>query len=493
MSIQGFDHVAIPVQNVDAVVAFYRALGFVITESPPFFSAHCGDHKINFHPPVAWQSERFTLRAPAAMPGCGDFCFVTLRASPTTPRRGSYSLRNRWPSSKKALGMRRRAIDILPSQNALGVDGMALSSCPKCGETLSDLALSDRRCQCCGATLPAPSTEPSATAVEAAQPNAHVTDIGALPKYAESPSRLEPQWTDADIQRSSHGETLAVLSLLLPVIAEGVSLAWRSDSQAIPLALTWGTVPVTALLLAVDAGFLGTTDLTGTRRANPVALFFGIFLLWILFYPAAFFRRRHFGRPNLGPLSLLVAAFFVGAPIVNNFTRFGVITADVPTCTSREVVSMVDDMIRKSAMGPSVQSISGHKEISFDRTQQTRRGQCQVTTPDEIITATYRVSMLDRVAGTFQVDVDPILSESPPGCADPDVTVFLEQLIRAEPNGQQVKSVGLHTQTSYDRANKTRHGRCQVLMRDGDRNVTYRYRVYWVDQKTGRFQVEIEP
>ena len=28
------------------------------------------------HPPERWQDPRFTLRAPAARPGCGDFCFV---------------------------------------------------------------------------------------------------------------------------------------------------------------------------------------------------------------------------------------------------------------------------------------------------------------------------------------------------------------------------------------------------------------------------------
>jgi catechol 2,3-dioxygenase-like lactoylglutathione lyase family enzyme len=76
MTIQGFDHVAIPVQNTDAMLSFYAALGFLVIERAPFYAVCFGDQKINFHGPQAWQSERFTLRGPTAKPGCGDFCFV---------------------------------------------------------------------------------------------------------------------------------------------------------------------------------------------------------------------------------------------------------------------------------------------------------------------------------------------------------------------------------------------------------------------------------
>jgi len=76
MSIRSFDHVAIPIQNTDAMLKFYRALGFDVKGRENFYSVHFGDHKINFHTPERWQSGRFTLRGPTAVPGCGDFCFV---------------------------------------------------------------------------------------------------------------------------------------------------------------------------------------------------------------------------------------------------------------------------------------------------------------------------------------------------------------------------------------------------------------------------------
>ena len=74
--IGGFDHVAVPMQNTEAMVAFYRALGLVVNEGVRICSVHFGNHKINFHRPELWRSGEFALRAPAAIPPCGDFCFV---------------------------------------------------------------------------------------------------------------------------------------------------------------------------------------------------------------------------------------------------------------------------------------------------------------------------------------------------------------------------------------------------------------------------------
>src|SRR5271165_5822943 len=74
--VRGFDHVALPMQNTDAMLAFYRGLGFDVNEGPQACSVYIGDQMINFHRPALWQRESFTLRAPAAKPPCGDLCFV---------------------------------------------------------------------------------------------------------------------------------------------------------------------------------------------------------------------------------------------------------------------------------------------------------------------------------------------------------------------------------------------------------------------------------
>ena len=83
MTVTAFDHVAVPTARPEDMLRFYRALGF---DAPPFeewqasgmtrFSVQFGEQKIHFHAPAQWQNRAFTLRAPAAVPGCGDFCFV---------------------------------------------------------------------------------------------------------------------------------------------------------------------------------------------------------------------------------------------------------------------------------------------------------------------------------------------------------------------------------------------------------------------------------
>jgi catechol 2,3-dioxygenase-like lactoylglutathione lyase family enzyme len=83
MPIASFDHAAIPTNDPEALIAFYAKLGFTPVHVEEWrqgkaraFSLAFGDNKINVHPPAVWQDPRFTLRGPAALPGCGDFCFV---------------------------------------------------------------------------------------------------------------------------------------------------------------------------------------------------------------------------------------------------------------------------------------------------------------------------------------------------------------------------------------------------------------------------------
>jgi len=63
-------------ENEEAMMAFYRGLGFDVAENPVACSVYIGEQMINFHRKVTWQRPTFTLRAPAAKPPCGDLCFV---------------------------------------------------------------------------------------------------------------------------------------------------------------------------------------------------------------------------------------------------------------------------------------------------------------------------------------------------------------------------------------------------------------------------------
>lgn len=74
--IRGFDHVSLPMERTDAMVAFYRSLRLDVVERPAVVSVYLGDQMINFHRPAIWRRDGFTLRAPAARPPCGDLCLV---------------------------------------------------------------------------------------------------------------------------------------------------------------------------------------------------------------------------------------------------------------------------------------------------------------------------------------------------------------------------------------------------------------------------------
>jgi catechol 2,3-dioxygenase-like lactoylglutathione lyase family enzyme len=72
--IGGFDHVSLPLRDADAMARFYRALGLEVDETEHLVVVHLGDQMINFHREAMWTRADFTLRAPAAVPPCGDFC-----------------------------------------------------------------------------------------------------------------------------------------------------------------------------------------------------------------------------------------------------------------------------------------------------------------------------------------------------------------------------------------------------------------------------------
>ena len=74
--IRGFDHVALPMEHTEEMLAFYRGLGLQVIENANACSVYVGNQMINFHRPAHWQDKAFTLRAPAAKPPCGDLCFV---------------------------------------------------------------------------------------------------------------------------------------------------------------------------------------------------------------------------------------------------------------------------------------------------------------------------------------------------------------------------------------------------------------------------------
>jgi catechol 2,3-dioxygenase-like lactoylglutathione lyase family enzyme len=78
MTVGRLDHVAIPVDDMEPMIGFYRSLGFTVDDeyAPLLYSVCQGDMKVNLHSPKLWRSEKFDLRGPTAEPGSGDLCMV---------------------------------------------------------------------------------------------------------------------------------------------------------------------------------------------------------------------------------------------------------------------------------------------------------------------------------------------------------------------------------------------------------------------------------
>ncbi len=317
---------------------------------------------------------------------------------------------------------------------------------------------------------------------------------------------------DIRINRGTGSEFCVVLALLLPLITSCAAFVINVESVPVALAMSLGTVVATAVLLAIDAAVMGTVDLKGRDRVSYGPLFLGVVLLWIVFYPVAFFRRRHFGRPNLGVLAILVTAFFVGAPTVAERLNRPV---ELPLCTSPEITRMVETLVKGNA-NLAITRVDGFRETKFDRAAQIRHGECKVHQRERPpLVLLYRVQWIDKARGQYVVSTeeaplpDPgamhapapemkiedrkapeFVPAAPPLCTSPEVIAVVEKLLREDGKLAFICAVG-HKEMDYDPITRIRRGQCTVHQRGGPALVVV-YRVRWLDQAMGRFSVVID-
>ena len=64
--LKAFDHIAMPMEKVELMIAFYEALGCKILDQGQIKAVVFGDNKINFHLPDLWNDQEFTLRGHTA-------------------------------------------------------------------------------------------------------------------------------------------------------------------------------------------------------------------------------------------------------------------------------------------------------------------------------------------------------------------------------------------------------------------------------------------
>jgi hypothetical protein len=275
---------------------------------------------------------------------------------------------------------------------------------------------------------------------------------------------------------------LVIIALIVPVVA-AVGLCFVTS---VPVAYGVAIVAVllSAALVAIDASHLKRFGADQKGGDSALMLFVGMCLLWVAVFPYAFFRRSRIVGPNLFVPSAVVAILFVGAPMLAAL----LIKPGLPSCTSPEVVALVDGMIRKSAVNITPKSIDGHREISYDRAREVRSGECIAHTDQGDIVVKYTVEWLDRDKGQYQVKIPPI---GLPACTSPEVISLLESVIRKSVLNAKITSIEGHRELSYDRAQDRRTGQCNVHTDHGD--LVIKYIVDWIDRDKARFQVGIPP
>lgn len=160
----------------------------------------------------------------------------------------------------------------------------------------------------------------------------------------------------------------------------------------------------------------------------------------------------------------------------------------LPSCTSPMVVKLLEQVIRGSPAGTTLQSIDGYRELSFDPVANIRHGECLVHTSTGEIPVKYVVEWQDRKTGMFQVRT---LGTDLPSCTSAEVLKLLEQVVQKTLVGGTFKSIGSTRELSFDRDANVRHGECIVQTTTGE--IPIKFLVEWKDDHKGLFRVRTIP
>ena len=282
-----------------------------------------------------------------------------------------------------------------------------------------------------------------------------------LPDGAEPPFDFERPKFDSSgvVERARAGVPLAVLALLIPVATGTAWIFGWGRGQMWELSIL--TVAVTAILVTWDAVRIGPRDRGGLEREPAGLLFVGMITFWMFVYPIAYFRRAHFGGPNLGPLSIASVVVFLGAPMASMWSTMA---GHPPACSSPEVTAKVQEMARHF-YGGDLKSITEFTEESYDKAAHIRRGICTAETdtgPEEL---DFQVEKPPGSGLQFFVRMPP--PRYSPRCTSPAVVTLLNQLaVQLAGPGSTIETP---RQVDSDKRNHRRQGECLVRNGDGAR------------------------
>lgn len=295
--------------------------------------------------------------------------------------------------------------------------------------------------------------------------------------------QFEDDFEPAESSRgSSGGHVLPVAALAIPVISGSVLLLL--DFSWISIAISVGTVLATTVLMTIDATIVGRIDRDGRETDGAPTFFLGMCLMWLVFFPLAFYRRSKVADPNLTLPALVATVFFLSVPWMPQVLG----ASGLPKCDSPEVRDLLVELVRGMSMGEDLESIDGHREVRFDPDAEVRYGHCVAHTRYGDMNVDYQVEWKNRKTHQFTVRVE--LSELP-ACNHPIVLKILEQLLRQTLTATAIDSIDGYQEVRFDAEDQIRFCRC--LVHSSRTDIEIRYLIEWQNRENGEFLVRIPP
>jgi hypothetical protein len=185
---------------------------------------------------------------------------------------------------------------------------------------------------------------------------------------------------DLDAKSPKKGVSwLMIAALIVPLIQRLLLLFfWKFASSRIEAGIIYGTLLVTAGLLALDWSHCPPTDLRGRpRESNGMAFtvllgvwwFCSLSGIWAFVYPWVYYRRSQFGGKNLTIAAVVIGLFFLFAPAC----RYLVNPDLLPPCDDPQITRLLRERVREFDLGTSDFRIGRQREVSYDPVQKTRQ------------------------------------------------------------------------------------------------------------------------
>ena len=163
----------------------------------------------------------------------------------------------------------------------------------------------------------------------------------------------------------------------------------------------------TAFVASADAKKIGMTRDKDKGGYDPSAWFFMMIIVWVICYPAYFFKRDAFSRGNTFGLGLLATVLFLSSLFFA--PNVAANHAPPPQCDAPEVISTANGLIANAPvakiLGIENVGITLPAEINYDSKQQKRTCRANLTSSLGQESVRYTVEWHDRVKNLIWISI----------------------------------------------------------------------------------------